>query len=491
MRTFTAGPAASLALSLAVLGGAARAQVPYHRMNEVADPGLNELYEERAKKVPGVYSGRREETDPEVEKDPFRRDLGTLVLHLADIITDLEDRQQDIPGVDSFVKNRLEPYLQTYNDYHYGEKILPNTMEGRLHLKYAHDDLLRMIRPLLRAAKTMRESYDVLRAVREQSDPYLPSLEDASAAMRRTVEEMKPDDQPPDSTGQDVDLSRLYQIQDMARYLEPLRERMEEAAQLVSDAKSAIDSADFRTMDVQRHTDEARKLDAEPIQRLAGSGVQAGSRDYQEPLQSHKVLNHALVKLRMIVRKAREVHQLLERQTKPDEPGLRKTLEETIKADEEIQTAKERSLQAGEKVTQAHRRIRDEIKPAWLQAPPDRRPDLQDQARAAKESSQEASTGARKAVDKAKEEDGKARESFKKLKEDMEKLKETLGERREEDFTEIGMLYVNVKAVRKPQDLPRRGLQNHKSRPMRMPQDLSRSADEIHGMMEGRPLGQH
>lgn len=478
--------AAALAL---LCSSPARAQVPYHRMNEVADPAQSELYQERAKKIPGVYSNRREEADPDVRKSPYRRDLGTLVLHFADVITDLNTREEQVDGVDMFIK-RLELELQPGNDKP-RDDILRNAEEARLHLKYAHDDFLRMIRPFLQVRQIFQESYGVLRAVRETSDPYLPSLEEASEAMRRTVEQMKPDEQPPDSTGQDVDLNKLYQIQDMAQYLEPLRDRLEEAAQLVSYAKGSIESAEFRRMEVERLTQKAVDLDANFHKKAAESRTRPGGASNQGPSrsQSHEVLSNALHWLAKTVENAKEVHELLERHTKPDQPGLRQTLEETLQANEEIQKSKESSLQAGERVNQAHRRIRDEIKPEWLQSPPPRQQELQEQARAAKEASREGSTGARKAVDKAKEKDGKARESFKKLKEDMEKLKERLGDRRQEDFTEIGMLYVNVPPVRKPHELPRRGHgQNHKSQPLRMPQDLSRSADEIHGMMEGRPL---
>lgn len=438
--------------------------------------------------VPEVTSSQYEKPDPDTRREPAQKDLITLLKHVADLVTDKNTRKEEVSGVDFFMDRLQEKLAENGSDVpRYG--ILMNARDGRDMLRQGYDDLRRAVEPMLEARDKLLEVQGTLEKVNETNDRYVQAERKTSDAMKATVGAMDAEAEPPESSGEDVDPSELHPIEDLGRDIEPLEKMVESAGDKVGRAKSWIQSVDQKVKMVRIFAETAKTLDEKAVDRLAERRTRREKDMIRREDSSHFVLKNSNEWLEKAFKKAKEIHELMEKLTKPQE-GFKKASEKATAANEKTQPAKEIGLASAERVNASHQRIKGPIREQWaemeqIQDPEQkekRKAELKEEAAQAKEKAEKAQGKADEATQAAEKAAEESRKAFEEATEKLEKIVEKLGDGDPRDFAEIPEYSITAK---RPQSGPGatagrgEGGKRVRSKPLKYPKVLDENANKV------------
>ncbi|MFA5137882.1 MAG: hypothetical protein WC728_01525 [Elusimicrobiota bacterium] len=437
----------------------------------LADPSWS------APKPPPISGLREEEKDPDFTRDPAKKDLINLVIHLSDAITDKYVKENNVPGMDFFVDNLQAELRRNGNDSPRND-ILNNAREARRELRDAYADLKKALLPLIAARDPLEEVDEELKKLLAKNGENLDKVREVSDKLKELVAQMRAD--PPDSPGEKVDPSLLKDVEGLSSYLEPLPEKLKQASKKIGEAKPWIDTAKHRVEALRRLGEKAGELDDTAMKHLSERRTRGLPADYSPDFTSRKVIENANDWLSKCVEKALKVHELMESLTEPGK-GLDKTVSDMMEANAKTQAAKETALEQVPAADQEHQRIREDIRPAWQRAKTQEEKQKQvRRAEQAKAKAEEASKKTEDSVKQAEEQYKKAKGSADKAAEDMKKLQELLGKEPADDLAEIEELFIDVPDPSGPKDLgSRRNGKKTASKPLRWPKVLDDSPERV------------
>ncbi|MBI2362581.1 MAG: hypothetical protein HYV15_04280 [Elusimicrobia bacterium] len=200
------------------------------------------------RRAPVIHADMEEAQERDWTRDPSKKHLQGLTLHLGDLITDKNPSQDDVPGVDHFV-DQLQETLKKGADAPRW-RVLRNAKDARDQLRDGYDELRRAVEPLLEARKLLTGAGEVLIPAVDGEGEDAPKTREAADSVKRTAEGIEADS--PQARGPDADASAVEPIKTREKDLAPVAEMLKQAGQQVKLAKPWALKAKGRTKTIDQ-----------------------------------------------------------------------------------------------------------------------------------------------------------------------------------------------------------------------------------------------
>jgi len=467
--------ALSLAFLLASPAGSADRQVG----DTTNTSGIGYEGTQRLNYVPGVYTDKREEDDPDFTRDPDRDDLISLVKHVADLIADRNLPQDSLPGMDLFMDNLQEEMKDGTDLPRY--EILMNADSARGVMAAGYDELRFGLVPMIVAYEKLKTIDKGLKpVVQKNTAEDAPAIEEASQTLKPAAQAIQTD--PPSAQGAPADASAVKKIQDQSRDLKPLKPLSEQAKEKLKDAKQRIAAVEALVPVLEQYGQKAGDLENKSQNSLADSRTSGGTRDVGRQMTSKKVIENAAKWMKKAVEKAKKVHKELEELAEPKE-GLPKALGAAEAASAAAMGAKEALEQSEQAINQSMKQVDGPIHAAWEAAQEESEKQKQvAKAQEEKDKAEKSAESGEKAAQKAKKASADLKKASKKTADKLAKLREKFGNPDDADqLSNLPPMPIRVeqpKAV-EPTGGRYRSNQNTRSKKLTYPRDLSRNVADV------------
>jgi hypothetical protein len=279
----------------------------------------------------------------------------------------------------------------------------------------------------------MKVEEDLLPAVRKNFENS-QQVQGVVDKMVESVAGMKSD--PPDSKGIKNDPSFLLSLEDQRYLLDPLAERVQQAAEKAAQAKiylSAVRTMHGRVESLKR---KAAELDAVVYERLAERKTALQTEDVPSDSRSEMVIENANKWLKDTVDKAEKAQKALEDLSRQGE-GLDKAVSDAQATNLQILEARDKAVQNAPKVEKEDQRILTEFKPPYPGAGEEVKKQLAADAESSTKRAKCARCEALKLAAAAKDARSASIESYQGAKSFLQKLVQAVGKRSKDDLTDI------------------------------------------------------
>ncbi|HAH06882.1 MAG TPA: hypothetical protein DCM05_10210 [Elusimicrobia bacterium] len=385
-----------------------------------------------AREVPRVSAPQQEEKDPDVKKgDP--KDLISMGIHLQDLIIEEEGKENKVAGLDFFI-DRLQAGIRTTGNDVPRNDILENAAKARAELKDSYNGLKEAVTFLLEARDIlMKVEEDLLPAVKMNFENS-QQVQGVVDKMVEAVAGMKSD--PPDSKGIKIDHARLFNLENPGYLLDPLPERIQQAAEKTAQAKIYLDAVKTMHGRIQTLKRKAAELDAVVYERLSERKTALQSEAVPSDSRSEMVIANANEWLKKTADKAGKIQEALEGLSRQSE-GLEKAVSDAQKTNLQVLEARDKAVQNAPKIEKEDRRILTEFKPPYPGAVEEVKKQLAAEAEGSAKRAKCARCEALKLAAAATEARTSSIESYQQAKTDLKKLLKDVGERKKDDLTDI------------------------------------------------------
>ena len=433
------------------------------------------------RRAPVIQDDFEEARERDWTRDPDRKHLQALTLHLGDLITDKNPSKDDVPGVDHFV-DALQDALKKGADAPRW-RVLRNAKDARDQLRDGYDELRRTVEPLLEARRLLGEAGEIVVPAVQGETEDAPKTREAADSIKRSAQGFEPD--PPEARGPDADAAAVEPIKERAKDLEPVGELLKRAGEKTKLAKPWALKAKGRTKTIDLFAQRAHDIDKEIAESLGQRRTAGLPREIDASFNAEKVIRNANKWLKEAAKRADKVIEILEKQTVPD-GGLGKASAKALAADGKIMFAKAAAKRSAAKVNGEAAKVRGEHKPEWEAADQMEEPEKSrlkreavDKATASKAAADDASQKAEEAAGKAEEAAKAAEDALSKAAQELKKLDELLGPDGFGDLPDLPELYLDAP---EPKNIGKKGGAagpKIRSKPLRYPKVLDDDASRV------------